>query len=89
MVTQLVRRDMLVGTDSLECILFSDEGDSLGSWNEGLTNLNVKALTFDNTGYVYASTGTSMMLNLVVWQRPLSEMLHQLKKNQIQIPAEF
>jgi hypothetical protein len=48
--------------------LFSDEGDSLGSRNEGFTNLNVQALTLDNNGYVYAGTANG------VWRRPLSEV---------------
>ena len=45
---------MLIGTEDLGVFLFSDEGDSLGSRNEGLTNLNVQALTLDNNGYIYA-----------------------------------
>ena len=60
---------MLIGTEDLGVFLFSDEGNSLGSRNEGLTNLNVQALTFDNNGYVYAGTGNG------VWRRPLSELI--------------
>ncbi|MBK9099544.1 MAG: T9SS type A sorting domain-containing protein [bacterium] len=60
---------MLIGTDSLGVFLFSDEGDSLGSRNDGLTNLNVQALTLANNGYVYAGTDNG------VWRRPLFEII--------------
>jgi len=59
---------MLVGTGNLGVFLFSDEGDSLGSRNEGLTNLNIQTLSLDNNGYVYAGTGSG------IWRRPLSEV---------------
>ena len=73
---------MLIGTDSFGVFLFSDEGDSLGSRNEGLTNLNVQALTLDNNGYVYAGTGNG------VWRRPLSEVT-PVEENQIEIPSSY
>ena len=44
---------MLVGTDSLGLFMFSDNGDGLGSFNEGLSNLNTHTLTMDINGYVY------------------------------------
>jgi hypothetical protein len=59
---------MLVGTEDSGVFLFSDEGDSLGSRNEGLTNFNVQSLTLDNNGYVYAGTENG------VWRRPLPEV---------------
>ena len=73
---------MLVGTDSLGIFMFSDEGDSLGSRNEGLTNLNIQALTLDNNGYVYTGTKNG------VWRRPLSEVT-PVEENQTSIPSSF
>jgi len=73
---------MLIGTKELGVFLFSDEGDSLGSWNEGLTDLNVQALTLDNNGYVYAGTENG------VWRRPLSEVT-SVEENQIEIPSSY
>ena len=73
---------MLIGTDSLGVFLFSDEGDSLGSRNEGLTNLNVQALTLGNNGYVYAGTGNG------VWRRPLSEVT-AVEENLIEVPLSY
>jgi hypothetical protein len=73
---------LLVGADGIGVFLFSDVGDSLGSRNEGLTNLNVKALTLDNNGYVYAGTGTG------VWRRPLSEIVTSVE-DEITQPKEF
>jgi hypothetical protein len=60
---------LLVGTDSLGLFLFSDNGDSLGSFNEGLTNLNTHTLSMDNNGYVYVGTDNGL------WRRPLSEIV--------------
>jgi hypothetical protein len=60
---------ILVGTVSLGVFHFSDYGDSLGSFNEGLSNLNVSALAMDNDGYLYAGTANG------VWRRALSELV--------------
>jgi len=65
----------LVGTDSLGVFLFSDDGDSLGFYNAGLTNLNIHTLTTDNNGYVYVGTDNG------VWRRPLSEMILPVELN--------
>jgi hypothetical protein len=73
---------MLVGTEDSGVFLFSDEGDSLGSRNEGLTNLNVQALTLDNNGYVYAGTENG------VWRRPLSEVTI-VEENLIEAPSSY
>jgi len=73
---------ILVGTVDSGLFLFSDDGDSLGSKNEGLTNLNIQALTLDNNGYVYAGTENG------VWRRPLSEVT-PVEENQIPIPLSF
>ena len=73
---------MLIGIEDLGVLLFTDEGDSLGFWNEGLTNLNVQALTLDNNGYVYVGTGNG------VWRRPLSEVT-PVEGNQMTIPSNF
>ena len=73
---------MLIGTEDLGVFLFTDEGDSLGSRNEGLTDLNVQTLTLDNNGYVYAGTGNG------VWRRTLSEVT-STEENQMTIPSSF
>ena len=73
---------MLLGTEDSGVFLYSDEGDSLGSRNEGLTNLNVLTLHLDNNGYVYAGTGNG------VWRRPLSEVT-SVGENQIEIPLSY
>jgi hypothetical protein len=73
---------MLIGTEDLGVFVFSDEGDSLGSRNEGLTNLNIHTLTLDNTGFVYAGTANG------VWRRPLSEVT-SVEENQIEIPSSY
>jgi hypothetical protein len=43
---------LLIGTDSIGVFLFSDNGDSLGSRNDGLSNLNIHTFTTDDNGYV-------------------------------------
>jgi hypothetical protein len=73
----------LVGTDSLGVFLFSDNGDSLGSRNDGLTNLNIHTLTIDNNNYVYAGTDNG------VWRRPLSEIVTSVENNSTTLPSEF
>lgn len=73
---------MLIGTDSLGVFLFSDQGDSLGSRNEGLTNLNIHTLSLDSNGYVYAGTENG------VWRRPLSEIVTSVEDETTQ-PTEF
>jgi hypothetical protein len=73
---------MIIGTEDLGIFRFSDEGDSLGSRNEGLTNLNIQALTLDHNGYVYAGTGNG------VWRRPLSEIVTSVEEETNQ-PTEF
>lgn len=73
---------MLIGTNNLGVFLFSDEGDSLGSRNDGLTNLNVKTLTLDNNSNVYAGTDNG------VWRIPLTEIT-PVEENQIPIPSSF
>ena len=73
---------MLIGTEDLGVFLFTDEGDSLGLRNEGLTSLNVQALTLDNNGYVYAGTGNG------VWRRPLTEIVTSVE-DEITQPTSF
>ena len=73
---------MLVGTDSLGIFFFSDDGDSLGSRNDGLTNLNIHTLTIDNNDYVYAGTDKG------IWKRPLSEIVTSLEEETTQ-PTQF
>jgi hypothetical protein len=74
---------IVVSIDNLGLFLFSDEGDSLGLRNEGLTNLNVQVLTLDNNGYVYAGTENG------VWRRPLSEITSMEEEEIDEIPTEF
>lgn len=59
---------VLAGSDGTGIYLFSDNGDSLGTANEGLTDLHIHAFALDSAGYVYAGTDAG------VWRRPLSEM---------------
>jgi hypothetical protein len=73
---------MLVGTDSLGVFLFSDNGDSLGSYNEGLTNLNVQSLSIDNNDYVYLGTDNG------VWRRPLSEIT-SVEEHSTDLPSSY
>jgi hypothetical protein len=73
---------MLIGTEDLGVFLFSNEGDSLGLRNEGLTILNVQTLTLDNNGYVYVGTGNG------VWRRPLSEIVTSVEEETNQ-PTDF
>ncbi len=73
----------LVGTDSLGVFLFFDNGDSLGSRNVGLTNLNIHTLTIDNNNYVYAGTDNG------IWRRPLSEITSVEEEVIDEIPTEF
>jgi hypothetical protein len=73
---------MLIGTDSLGVFLFSDEGDSLGSRNDGLTNLNIQTLTLDNNGYIYAGTENG------IWRRTITEIVTSIDVEPTQ-PTEF
>jgi hypothetical protein len=74
---------ILAGSDSLGVFLFNDDGDSLGSRNDGLTNLNIHTLTIDNNNYVYAGTDNG------VWRRPLSEITAVGEEQIEEIPTEF
>ncbi len=67
-LSSLPSSGILAGTDSNGVFYFSDNGDSLGSRNGGLTSLNVHALELDSLGFVYAGTDSG------IWRRPLSEM---------------
>jgi hypothetical protein len=53
---------ILAGTNGGGIFLFSDDGDSLGTLNEGLTNLNVHTLAMDSLGYVYAGTDNGVFI---------------------------
>lgn len=74
---------ILVGTDSLGVFLYSDDGDSLGSRNDGLTNLNIHTLTIDNNDYVYAGTDDG------IWRRILSEITSVEEEEIDQVPTEL
>ena len=60
---------VLVGTDTTGIYLFSDNGDSLKTLNEGLTDLHVHTFALDSNGYVYAGTNNG------VWRRPVSQLV--------------
>ena len=81
---------MLVGTSELGVFLFSDEGDSLGSRNEGFINsLNIQSLALDNNGYIYAGLGQDMILSSGgVWRRPLAEIITSVENETTQ-PINF
>ena len=74
---------MLIGTEDLGVFIFSDEGDSLGVFNDGLTNLNIQAFTLDSDGYVYAGTGNG------VWRRPLSEIVTSAEEDPTSLPLNY
>ena len=73
---------VLVGTDSLGVFLFSDNGDSLSSFNEGLSNLNTHTLSMDNNDYIYLGTDNG------VWRRPLSE-INYMEELPITLPSKL
>jgi hypothetical protein len=81
---------LLVGTEDLGVFLFSDEGDSLGSRNEGFINsINIQSLALDNNGYIYAGLGQDMILSSGgVWRRPLSEIVTSIEEQTTQ-PTDF
>jgi hypothetical protein len=60
---------VLVGTDTTGIYLFSDNGDSIKTLNEDLTDLHVHAFAMDSSGYAYVGTMKG------VWRRPLSQIL--------------
>lgn len=80
---------MLVGTEDAGVVIFSDEGDSLGSWNDGLYSCGVLALCSDNNGNVYLGASTSMVLWCGgIWRRPLSEIVTTIENETTQ-PTDF
>jgi hypothetical protein len=60
---------VLVGTDATGIYLLSDNGDSIKSLNEGLTDLHVHSFALDGNGYVYVGTLDG------IWRRPLSQVV--------------
>ena len=72
----------LVGTDNLGVFLFNNNGDSLGSRNDGLTNFNIHTITIDNNDFVYTGTDNG------VWRRPLSEIVTSVGNESTQ-PSDF
>ncbi|OGU76013.1 MAG: hypothetical protein A2W11_06355 [Ignavibacteria bacterium RBG_16_35_7] len=74
---------MLIGTDSLGVFLFSDEGDNLGSYNEGLTDLNIHSMLIDESDYIYIGTDDGL------WRRPLSEIVTSIKENPNKLPLNY
>ena len=73
---------MLVVYDSLGVFLFSDDGDSIGSFNQGLSDLATHTLTIDNNGFVYVGTDHG------VWRRPVSEIV-SVERVPTALPSNF
>ncbi|MGA2624739.1 MAG: SBBP repeat-containing protein [Bacteroidota bacterium] len=57
--------EILAGTNGGGIFHFSDDGDSLGTLNDGLNNLNVHTLALDSLGYVYAGTDSGVFRSLL------------------------
>jgi hypothetical protein len=75
---------VLVGTDSTGICLFSDNGDSLGTLNEGLSDFHVHAFAMDSKGsYAYVGTDDG------VWRRPVSQLIVSVKPLTSRLPTEF
>jgi hypothetical protein len=74
---------MLVGTDSLGVFLFYEGVDSLGSFNEGLSNLNIHKITIDESDNVYIGTDDGL------WRRPLSEIVVSVERISNTLPSSF
>jgi hypothetical protein len=72
----------LAATNGGGLFLFSADGDSLGTRNEGLTNLNAHALEMDAIGYVYAGTDSG------VFRIPVSR-LTDVKDRSDEVPAAY
>jgi hypothetical protein len=60
---------VLVGTDTTGIYMFSDNGDSIKTLNEGLTDLHVHTFALGNAGYVYVGTNKGIL------RRPLSQLV--------------
>jgi len=60
---------VLVGTDTTGIYFFSDNGDSIKTLNEDLTDLHLHAFAMDSSGNIYAGTNNG------VWRRPLSSIV--------------
>ena len=74
---------MFVGTDNLGVFLFHEGIDSLGSFNEGLTNLNIHTFEFDENHNVYIGTDSGL------WRRPLSEIIVSAEEVSNTLPSNF
>jgi hypothetical protein len=74
---------VLVGMDTTGIYLFSDNGDSLGTRNEGLTDLHIHTFAMDSVGYVLVGT------NKGAWRRPLSELITSVYPLTGEQPHEF
>jgi hypothetical protein len=74
---------VLVGTDTSGIYLFSDDGDSLGTRNQGLTDLHIHALASDSSGYAYVGTNNG------IWRRPFSELVVSVNATASQVPQEL
>jgi hypothetical protein len=65
----------LAATNGKGVYYFSDNGDSLGSRNVGLTSFSVYRLAIDSAGYVYAGTGDG------VFRIPMSQLTGVQERN--------
>jgi hypothetical protein len=78
----LQRGGVLAGSDGTGIYLFSDNGDSLGTVNEGLTDLHIHAFASDSVGYLYAGTDAG------IWRRPLSEITTSVRPVTAEMPHQ-
>jgi hypothetical protein len=74
---------VLVGTDSTGIYLFTDNGDSLGSRNQGLTDLHIHTFAMDSGGYVYVGTDKG------IWRRSVSDLVVSVNPTANKVPQEF
>jgi len=73
----------LVGTETSGIFLFTDNGDSVTTLNEGLTDLHVHAFAMDSSGYVYVGTSSG------IWRRPVSDLIVSVNPVTNRVPTEF
>jgi len=73
---------VIVGTDTTGIYLFSDNGDSIKTLNEGLSDLHVHVVALDSSGNAYAGT------NKGIWRRPVSELVVSVNPGVTKLPQE-
>jgi hypothetical protein len=77
--------------DTTGICLFTDNGDSIETLNEGLTNPYIIALSVDSTS-LYAGgfwSGGSTTMTGGVWRRPLSQLIASIEPAASEVPCQF